>query len=217
MKYMIYLHLRNDTNQVFYIGKGQKNRPYDIYNRNKYWCNIVSKHGFTVQILSYFENEQDAYAEEKRLISEYKSKGISLANLTDGGEGATGMPKSDETKKKISKAKTGVKIPSLAGNLNPSCRADVKLNKSISMKNFYLNGGVNGMTGAKRLDLSNYNIAHPKVGSKNHKSKAIIVDGLRYESILLASKAIGINQGTLRWRAINASSKYNIHLDGVIN
>ncbi|CAB4121893.1 Nuclease associated modular domain 3 [uncultured Caudovirales phage] len=217
MKYMIYCHLRNDTNEIFYIGKGQKNRPYDSNGRNKHWKNIASKHGFTVQILSYFESEIDAYNEEKKLIAKYKSLGFALANLTDGGEGALGMPKSDETKRKISESKIGVKNPLIVGELNPAFKKEVRLKKSISMKNFYSNGGINPMTGKKRNDLSDYNKSHPKIGLNNHKSKSIIVNNVKYESILLASKATGIGNATLRWRAINASDKFNTYFDSAVS
>ena len=35
--FVVYIHVRLDNNQPFYVGKGRKYRPYDFTNRNKYW------------------------------------------------------------------------------------------------------------------------------------------------------------------------------------
>jgi len=48
---ILYRHRRNDTNEVFYIGIGKKNRPNQKQNRNEFWKNIANKHGYTVDIL----------------------------------------------------------------------------------------------------------------------------------------------------------------------
>lgn len=217
MSYLIYSHTRNDTNEIFYIGKGNHKRPYDVYNRNRYWRHVVNKHGFSVQIVAEHELESDAYKHEKELIAHYKKIGLPLVNLTDGGEGASGMPKSEETKAKISKAKKDIPNLKIKGNLNPSKRLDVRLKKSISMKSFYINGGINSMFGKKRPDLAKFNKLNPRLGSNNHKSKSIIVNNIKYESILIASKSTGINHATLRWRALNQPIKYNTYFDKVVN
>ena len=217
MSYLIYSHTRNDTNEIFYIGKGNYKRPYDIYNRNRYWQNVVNKHGFSVQIIAEHELESDAYKHEIKLIAYHKKIGSPLVNLTDGGEGASGMPKSQETKAKISKAKKGVANPKMLGDLNPSKSKESRLKRSIAMKSYYANGNVNPMLGKKRSDLSLFNKLNPRLGSKNNKSRPIIIDNIRYESILIASKKIGIKAATLRMRAINQPSKYNTYFDKVVS
>lgn len=50
MDFYVYRHIRRDTGEVFYIGKGFKNRAYSFLNRNPYWHNIVNKCGFDVEI-----------------------------------------------------------------------------------------------------------------------------------------------------------------------
>lgn len=213
MSYLIYSHTRNDNNKIFYIGKGNQKRPYDIYNRNKYWRNVVNKHGFTVQIIAEHEKEEDAYKHEKELIAYYRSIGSPLVNLTDGGEGASGMPKSEETKAKISKANKGRLNPKIKGDLNPSKKIENRLKKSIAMKIFYANGGTNPMLGKKRPDVSEYNKINIKKGINNAKSIPIIINNIRYESSNIASKELGIDAGTLRWRAKNNPNKYNTYFD----
>jgi len=172
MGYLTYCHTRNDTNQIFYIGKGNEKRAYDSYNRNLFWKRIANKYGHKVCILAHWKTEQEALDHEKLLISCFKDMGYQLANMSDGGEGgATGVkrsdefkakvsermkgkPKSEQTKRRISECKTGKPNPKLAGDLNPSKNAETRLKKSISMKKFYANGGTNPMQGRKRPDLA---------------------------------------------------------------
>lgn len=52
-------------------------------------------------------SEEVAFLEERRIISELRSTGLSLTNGTDGGEGASGATVSQETRDKIASAATG--------------------------------------------------------------------------------------------------------------
>ena len=101
-----YVHTRNDTNKIFYIGKGVKYRASAKGSRNAYWHNIVSKYGYKVEILAYWDTEEAALSHERLLIGCFTDMGYELANLTEGGE--TSSP-CQETKDKISKALTGRK------------------------------------------------------------------------------------------------------------
>jgi hypothetical protein len=101
------MHTRNDTKEVFYIGKGSKRRPKDKSNRNRHWHHIVKKHGYTVTVLAAWDKEEDALDHEKSLISIFKDMGKDLANYVDGGKGCSGMIHTDEAKKKMSIARKG--------------------------------------------------------------------------------------------------------------
>ena len=106
----VYCHYRLDTDQVFYIGKGQNRRAYSKQKRNNYWQNIVNKaKGFRVEILAKNLTVQEALNYERLLISTLRLKYPSLlCNLTDGGEG--GLNPSPETRLKQSIAKIGRKL-----------------------------------------------------------------------------------------------------------
>ena len=82
-----YAHINKETNKVFYIGKGSKNRYKSINKRSSHWNAIVNKYGFNSEILSYWRTEKEAFDHEKLLISCFKDMGYVLANKTDGGEG----------------------------------------------------------------------------------------------------------------------------------
>lgn len=90
MKFYTYLHRRNDTNAIFYIGKGKDNRAW-ITKRNKFWHSIADSRGFTVEICAYWPTEQEAHTHEKFLILCFKDLDTNLVNQTDGGEGTAGM------------------------------------------------------------------------------------------------------------------------------
>jgi hypothetical protein len=95
----------------FYIGKGTKTESYDrIEYHLKYWghnCNIKLKNKinklkgvFDIDILFESQNEQECLDFEVKLIKEIGRQ--NLCNLTDGGEGVSGLKHSEESKHKIS-------------------------------------------------------------------------------------------------------------------
>ena len=96
--YYIYAHLRKTDCSVFYIGKGSGKRAFAKNGRNPMWQSIFKKHGCYVVILSKWENEDDAYKEECRVIQEIGIE--NLANLTHGGKGPNGIKISDEQKER---------------------------------------------------------------------------------------------------------------------
>jgi len=78
MNYYIYQHIRLDTNEVFYIGKGTKKSKGNIYHRaytknsrNNYWLNIVNKTSYKVEIIEEFDTEKECLLKETELIIKY--------------------------------------------------------------------------------------------------------------------------------------------------
>ena len=109
-KFYIYIHNRATDGAPFYVGKGSGNRVYSKYRRNPYWHNVSNKHGYTVDIIKHFEDEDEAFKYERRLIAFLgKVKGFKLTNLTDGGGGMSGKKHSKEAKKKMSDSLKGDK------------------------------------------------------------------------------------------------------------
>ena len=90
MDFYVYEHSRADSGIPFYIGKGKGNRATEFRRRNQHWNNIRNKHGVTVKILYSGLTEEEAFAKEIELITEYKTKyGDQLANQSAGGDGNT--------------------------------------------------------------------------------------------------------------------------------
>jgi len=103
-EFYTYVHRREDTGEVFYVGKGKRDRAYVKQYRNNLWHRIVDKYGLVVEIVRYFEVEADAFSHERELIAHYRKASALLANFTDGGDGASGAKRSEETRRRMSEA-----------------------------------------------------------------------------------------------------------------
>lgn len=108
--FYVYEHIRNDTNEIFYVGKGSGDRCYKKIGRNQHWHNIVNYAGFTVRMIVEDISEDLALELEIELIKELRELGIPLVNYTDGGDGISGYKHTDEARAKMSEKKTGVKL-----------------------------------------------------------------------------------------------------------
>ena len=125
---VVYRHIRNDTNEVFYIGMGSLKRASVSYSRSKHWHSIVKKEGRTVEVLACDLSIDEANELEMFLISEYGYKNLCNQTLGGGGQRGTkhwlgkrhsnetkekcklinlGRKRSEETKQKIRKANLG--------------------------------------------------------------------------------------------------------------
>ena len=109
-KYYVYEHLRNDTGEVFYVGKGTGFRA-KRRNRTKDWNQLVEEAGgHTIRFVATELSEDEAYQYEIDRISELLSNGTKLLNKSIGGRGAKGckMPeRGDEYRSNMSNAKKG--------------------------------------------------------------------------------------------------------------
>lgn len=103
-KFYVYIHRRADNNQPFYVGKGVGDRDAQTEKRSSHWKRVFNKYGRTIERVSEFDNEADAFALEIALIDFIGRVDLctgSLVNKTDGGEGASNP--SDETRQKRTK------------------------------------------------------------------------------------------------------------------
>lgn len=104
-----YAHYTADTNEIFYIGKGQKNRYKAKDSRNVWWQRKAQKYGFVAKILAHWETEEDAYVHEEFLIACFKDMGIQLTNVSSGGGVNSGWKHTEEFKQKIAEVHRGKK------------------------------------------------------------------------------------------------------------
>lgn len=119
-KYYVYRHIRLDSEIPFYVGIGTKakgnthkrvyNRSYAKRDRTNHWKNIVNNIGYRIEILLETNDYQFALQKEIEFIGLYGRRDRqlgSLLNLTDGGEGQTGIIRSEETRKRLSESLKG--------------------------------------------------------------------------------------------------------------
>lgn len=106
--FYVYEHIRNDTGEVFYVGKGSGNRCFTKIGRNIYWHRVVAKsNGFFVKKIIEDIDEELSFLVEIERIDQLKKLGFRLTNLTSGGEGISGLLHTEESKKKMSSAQLG--------------------------------------------------------------------------------------------------------------
>jgi hypothetical protein len=107
--YYTYAYLREDKTP-YYIGKGKGNR---IFNKNKGDIR-PPKDKSRIIFLKKNLTEAEAFRHEIYMITVFGRKDLEtgiLRNRTDGGEGASGLVMSEETRKTLSELKVGEKNP----------------------------------------------------------------------------------------------------------
>jgi hypothetical protein len=201
--------------EPFYVGKGSNNRCFihlkcndksNLYKTNKIKA-ILSKSLQPILIeCQSIKLEIDLI----KIIGRINLGTGPLTNLTDGGEGHSGMIVSEETKRKIGKI-----------NSNPTKETITKLINA--KKKYFENGGITWMKGkthsekTKQLMSKNHvnvngnknpmygkthseeirkklsKLASKKIGSKNPNSKSIIINNIKYETIIEACKILNLS------------------------
>ena len=119
--FYVYEHWRPDLDVCFYVGKGKGTRAFKFRDRNAAYgqiANGLAALGMCVEVRMVASglSESDAFTIERERIKIWRSLGVDLANRTDGGEGFSGFVRpygirmSDETKKRVSAARKGMKF-----------------------------------------------------------------------------------------------------------
>ena len=175
--FYIYAHFKKTNNKLFYIGKGSGNRSNNKKNRNIYWKRIVSKHDYYIKIIKNNLSEKIAHKEEVFYIKHFKMIGCKLCNMTDGGEGVSGLKHSNLTKEILSKKGLGRKASK-----------ETKNKMALRMK-----GNKNS------LGLKTSNETKLKLSNSSKNKKIVLQYDLKenfikeWESVSYAAKALNIN------------------------
>ena len=97
------MHIRESDGGIFYMGIGCRDRAFDISSRSEWWKSTYNLYGREVVILQENLTWEQACDLERKMIAFYgrRDKGLGpLVNMTDGGDGAQGAVRSEETKQK---------------------------------------------------------------------------------------------------------------------
>ena len=133
-KFYVYEHIKADTKEVFYVGKGIGNRCHKRTNRNRFWHNVVNKHGFEVKFVAKDLDEDLALLVEVERIDQLKKLNHRLCNLTGGGEGVSGLVMSAESRKKMSDSHIGKKPSQETRKKQSLARVGVKKSEEHKLK-----------------------------------------------------------------------------------
>lgn len=135
-KFYVYKHVRLDTEEVFYIGKGHGRRARRNQGRSKHWHNIVNKHGYRIEFVDTNLSEAKAFELEMFYINFIGRRDLgtgTLINKTDGGEGNSGRIVSIEHKKYLSNLMKGKKHPMYGTKRSKETRR--KIHEAVSGDN----------------------------------------------------------------------------------
>lgn len=164
-KYYVYIWYIVGTREVFYVGKGSNNRVTSMKNRNNYFKNIRKRYKCDYVIIEYFEDEDDAYAFEKKLGLEFKKIGQAKACYVLG-EIQKFIDR--RTRKKISKTLIG-NIPWNKGrSMSMEYREKIsKAKKGVPLGLMHRFSISMALQGQKRSDATKKALSEGKIGSKN--------------------------------------------------
>lgn len=104
-KYYVYKWYYKDSNKVFYVGKGSGNRYKNISKRNHVFKDIYTNNPLNcaVDIIAYFNTEEEAFKYEEELIAYYWSIKEAEANIDKGGAGGYHSQWTERLKEYMSK------------------------------------------------------------------------------------------------------------------
>lgn len=189
MSYYVY-KITNSSNGKFYVGKTndlQKRWYNHVYcalveKEKTHFYNAIRKYGaknFLVEVIEEHELEEQALEREMYWIDTLKSNDRVIGyNITNGGEGTSGLKHTEETKRKIAVAHLGKKH-SKKTKMSMSVAHKGKVLSSetknkISQANVGENNGMYGKTISEetRNKLSNFQSSRPrKALTEEHKRK----------------------------------------------
>ena len=111
MLFYAYIHVRPgaDANGAFYVGKGHGRRSHDFQRRNLHHQRIINKYGAENIDVARVEcsDEEIAFDLERGLIKCFRRMGVEIANLTEGGEGVSGLRHSETSRAAMSATRKG--------------------------------------------------------------------------------------------------------------
>lgn len=121
-----YIHCK-PNGDPFYAGKGFGNRSHKFSHRNKHHASVVKKYGRDQIQIHVFpcDSEEQAFADEIQQIAQLQREGYDLVNKTVGGEGASGLVHSEETKAKMSAAHKGLNTWMRGRKLSPDTKEKI--------------------------------------------------------------------------------------------
>jgi len=195
-KYYTYIHKKPDGS-IFYVGKGIGNRAYSK-RRNNYWKRIVAKYGYEIEIVAYWENEKEAFEHEKLLIAKYKKLGCELANLTDGGEGASGYKHTESHKIKMTGNNYG------ASSWGMTFKGKKHSEESKAKMSYNRMGNTNKL-GTKISEEAKEKIRQARLGKPVIARRVLspeyvlkIRESLGYRNIAKLAREYGVGESTIR-------------------
>lgn len=234
MQFYVYEWYNTKTNEVFYVGKGCRDRYKQIRKRNKFFLEYYQNNKVDVRIVKYFDDEKEAFEYEQKLTEDYRKKGECACNLIDGGYGGYSSIWNDSAREYYSKYNI-MKRPEQRERMSKN---NPMKNPEIAKKVSLLNGRkvqigdkifLTIKSAAKEYHKSPSTISNwcnkgenpdglkcfflKGEEEKGHSSKpkSVVLDGKHYTSISKAAQAINCNPAILARHLKKGKGVYEGH------
>lgn len=221
-KFYVYEWYNIDTNEVFYVGKGCGNRYKITSRRNQFFLEYIKNHNTASRIVRDKLTEEEAFKYEKELTDLYRTQNQCQCCLLDGGYGGYSSVWTQEARDYKSK-------------YNPMKDKDIALKNGAKHKRpVIINGKTyDGTVDAARdlgvwentvlnwckrgYDTDGNPCRYADEEQKEytiHKtsSKAILIDGQRFESLREGAKYLGVTDTSPLCKALKANRPYKGHI-----
>lgn len=211
--YYVYKWFLKDTGQIFYIGKGTGDRYKQTYGRNKIFQQYYkNKKNCDKAIIEEFVNEEQALQREHELILQYWNKGEAKANIDDGGHSGKHFPWTKEMREYLSKYNP-MKNPEIVkksvqnrkkraieyqGKIY-SCASEVKEIAGVSLSRIdeWCKRGYDNQYIPCRYIDEEYKLYNKERMFLNPASKAVLIDGIYFNTLKEAAQFVGGNAAYL--------------------
>lgn len=217
--YYVYEWYIIETGEIIYVGKGTHNR-YKVRKHNKIFNEFIRRFKCDSRIVKTFENEQDAFNYEFERVLELKFKGQCVCNINKGGAGGTTTWWNDERRDQYSKnnvmknekQRERMSINNPMKNKETARRVAEMISRKVCIDNEVydsLHKAAESCNVSPQLFMywmdRGYTKDHRKCyyyGEKpkdivilDHsactKPKSVVIDGITYDSISEAARAVG--------------------------
>ena len=221
--FYVYEWFVKESGEVFYVGKGTKNR-YKVKKHNNFFNDFIKRYDCDSRIIKTFNDEQEAFSYEFERVNELKSIGQCVCNIYQGGLGGTTSWWTDEIRDSYSKNNVmkSEKQRKRMSEKNPMKNKQTvkkvteKIKKKVCIGDRVFDGIIDV---AKEYGVRDASIHYwlqrgyssdfkpcyyygeevPKIKLRTHcnNAKAVIVDGIRFEKLKDAANSINTDPSVL--------------------
>lgn len=226
--YYVYEWYVKDSGEIFYVGKGTRNR-YKVKKHNQFFNDFITRFDCESRIVKEFEDENSAFDYEFYRINELKEKGMCKCNIYQGGRGGSTNWWTEERRKEYSeknvmkseKQRQRMKNNNPMSNKEFAIKTNAYKKRKICIGDKVYDGQVDvakeyKVSGAavdywlrrgyspEHLPCYYYGEAIPEVKIKNHitNNKCVVMDGIKYNSLKEACNSIGVKNSSRLCKAL---------------
>lgn len=219
MKPGIYLIRHVNSNKV-YIGSSQNinerlKRHFNELKSNRHISkelqNLFNKNNLLEYFIKFTNTREEAFDEEQKLLDIYITED-SIINAAPNARSQTGFKHSEETKQQMSVVRSTPEMKAFCSNLNKGRIVNEETRQKISLgsmgrkpsdKNKAITSKLFKGTPRTKEAIENMRIANLS------RSKPIIVDGIKYDSVRVYHEKFGVGTSTIEYRLNNTKPHFD--------